>query len=76
MSDSIAILSYNVRGLKDKKKRLAVYDFLKTKKIDVILLQETHCHLKQEEYRWGREWGGVSLWSKGTGNSKGVAILF
>ena len=76
MSDSIAILSYNVRGLKDMKKRLAVYDFLKTKKIDVILLQETHCHLKQEEYRWGREWGGVSLWSKGTGNSKGVAILF
>ena len=40
------------------------------------MLQETHCHLKRDEYRWSREWDGQSLWSRGTNRSRGVAILF
>jgi exonuclease III len=43
---------------------------------DVILLQETHCHLKRHEKQWGLEWGGQSVWSRGTNRSRGVAVLF
>ena len=44
-SDDIKILTYNVRGLKEKSKRLAIFGWLRKKKCDMILLQETHCHL-------------------------------
>ena len=48
---------------------------LKKKKWDVILLQETHCHLNKEKFRWCKEWDGYSIWSLGTSHSKGVTIL-
>ena len=57
-------------------KKRAVYIFLRSKQCDIIFLQETHCHLKKEEFRWGKEWEGQNYWSKGTSHSKGVAILF
>ena len=73
---TLELLSYNVRGLKDKHKRYATFSWLREKKCDMILLQETHCHLRKDETSWGREWGGQCFWSKGTARSKGVAIMF
>ncbi len=32
--------------------------------------------LRDDEYRWGKEWEGQSVWSKSSGHSWGVTILF
>ena len=76
MSNSINVVTCNISGLKDKKKRQAVFYWLKEKDYDIIFLQETHCHSKQEVHRWSQEWNGQCIWSKGTNRSKGVAVLF
>ena len=76
MGEHINILSYNVRGMRDEKKRRGLYSYLRNQKCDIILLQETHCKLKKEEYRWGKEWEGQTVWSRGTSNSKGVSVMF
>ena len=74
--NALIVYSCNVRGMRDHKKRMAIYNWLKEKKCDIYLLQETHCHLKKDEVSWAKEWGGQSYWSKGTARSKGVAVLF
>ena len=74
MKETLTIVSYNVRGIRDVKKRQGIFNYVRNH--DVVFLQETHCHFKQEEYRWSKEWGGLSLWSRGSSNSKGVTILF
>ena len=76
MASQIKCLTLNVRGMKDNKKRRELFYWLRKQQHDVILLQETHCHSKKLEYCWTREWDGQSVWSLGTHNSKGVAILF
>ena len=76
MSECLKVLSYNVRGIRDERKRRALYSYLREQNCDVILLQETHCKLRKEAYRWGKEWEGQSIWSRGSSNSKGVTILF
>ena len=62
--------------MRDEKKRRGLYSYLRNQKCDIILLQETHCKLKKEEYRWGKEWEGQTVWSRGTSNSKGVSVMF
>ena len=76
MARNLKFASLNVRGLKDEKKRNAIFYWLRKQNFDVILLQETHCHCRKEEYCWGKEWDGQSVWGWGTNRSKGVAILF
>lgn len=87
----IHFTAQNVRGLRDNNKRRNVFQWLKGKNIqmpqikgtkgmcpDIILISETHCHSKKDTVRWGLEWSHNkenSIWSKGTSNSKGVAIL-
>ena len=76
MASQIKCLSLNVRGIKDNKKRRELFYWLRKQRHDVIFIQETHCHSRKLEYCWTREWDGQSIWSLGTHNSKGVAILF
>ena len=45
--NKLSMLSYNVRGLKDKTKRAGIFNWLQSKNSDILLLQETHCHLKK-----------------------------
>ena len=40
--DSFSILSWNVRGLNSKFKRATLFQYLKTRSPQLILLQETH----------------------------------
>ena len=68
------IVSLNVRGLRDYKKRKSIYMYLKKKNADFVFLQETHCCTSSEN-QWRKEWGGNILFSHGSNNSKGVAIL-
>lgn len=74
--DNLTFFSLNTRGLKDHKKRVALFSWLKSFKTHAkfILLQETHS-VQQDEKRWMREWGHSIYLSHGSADARGVAIL-
>ena len=71
---SLSINSFNCRGLRDQKKRLDIFHWLKSTHFGITFLQETHCSLKDEKI-WEKEWGGKVLFCNGSSQSRGVAIL-
>ena len=75
---SIKIACINVNGLQLNKKRNCIFEWLSSRKFDIICLQETHC-TDENVNRWESEWksiiGGESLWNCGTSNSRGIGIL-
>ena len=65
---------FNTNGMGTmKEKRLAIFEKFRNKKA-FVLLQETHS-TSQCEKKWEDEWGQQILFSHGTSNSNGVAIL-
>ena len=72
---SIKIGTYNVRGMRDIKKRSQVYKYVREKSFDVIFLQETHSSRKDQNF-WTSQWGGKVVCSHGSSNSRGTAIYF
>ena len=72
--DEIGICSFNCRGLRDKKKRLAIFKWLSSSHNGLIMLQEMHT-ITHDEKNWQDEWKGDIYFSHGTNQSKGVAIL-
>ena len=83
MRPSLKFLSLNVNGLRDARKRQAVFARLRSECWDIVALQETH-HIDSDEGKaWAASgvgsllaWPGVSFWSHGTSASRGVALLF
>lgn len=73
--DVLKIGSLNINGGRDKNKVALVSEFLKTKKINVSFLQETHSDY-DNEIVWRMWWKGHYVMSHGISNSAGVAILF
>ena len=69
-------ISLNVRGLRDNKKRAAIFTWLLKQKEECIFLQECHCATSADADQWGKEWDGKTYWALGTTDSRGVAILF
>ena len=67
-------VSYNVRGLRDNKKRRKLFLYFQNHKYDFILLQETHSTVI-DIITWKKEWGGDIYFSHGSRHSKGVMIL-
>ena len=68
--------SLNVRGLADFKKHKSIFNFIKSQKIDVCLLQETHIVNDEENILWQQQLGGKSVFSLvGTSQSRGVTIV-
>ena len=73
----------NVRGIRNPIKRRNIFAYLKgqvhnNKMADIFIIVDTHCHSKKDASTWGEEWSSNemdSIWSKGTQNQKGVAIL-
>jgi exonuclease III len=51
---TLSLATIYVNGLRDKKKRDLVFNWLVAKKIDVICLQETHS-TKDDLIRWQNE---------------------
>lgn len=49
--DNCKVASFNVNGLRNENKRREVFNYLKTAKIDIALLQETHS-LEDDESVW------------------------
>ena len=74
MSATLKIISLNVKGISNFKKRRTIFTWCRRKNADVILLQETHSN-KTTEIQWKNEWGGKMLFSHGSPNSCGTAIL-
>ena len=73
---NVDLFCLNVNGMGDKTKRVAVLTKLRKMGKGIFLLQETHS-TKSEELKWKDEWGCKNIiFSHGTSNSKGVAILF
>jgi len=68
------IISLNVRGLNNSKKRKIVFQYLDKANCDFAFLQETYSSSK-EETSWLQEWGGTGYFAHGTKHSCGVAIL-
>lgn len=72
---TLNIGTFNVNGCRCIKKRVTLFDYLRLKQADVILLQETHTD-QQNQAQWISDWKGSVLLSHGTNLSAGVAILF
>lgn len=71
----INIVSYNVNGLRDFKKRKKLFYHLKQiHQADLVPMQETHCTL-EVEMLWQNQWGGKMINSFGESNARGVALL-
>ena len=68
-------ISNNIKGIKETKKRLKLFEYLKNNINDngFIFLQETHS-LSNDELKWKDEFGGPLFFSHGKSNSCGVAI--
>ena len=66
----------NVNDLNNLSKRTKIYNLLKTNKLDLALLQETHS-TKITEIQWKNEWVAMSFWNGGPNHQTArVAILF
>ena len=75
MASRLKIVSSNVNGLGDYQKKKDVFEYLRGKNANIILLQETHLTTQQENIvrsMWGYDCilNGVST------NSNGVGIFF
>ena len=71
----IKISSLNVRGIGDEQKRSELFNWLRSKKFSLYLLQEVHCSNDTISI-WSSEWGYKSLFSCFSSAKGGVAILF
>ena len=66
--------SLNVRGINKHSKRISIFNWIKSKQFDIMLLQETFS-AEQDESLWKSEWEGQCFFAHGTKHSRGVAIL-
>ena len=72
----LKIATFNVRGLKNNKKRFTLVRNLKLKNIDIISMQETHFNNEVDSISLSSQWGGTVHHSFGSNRSKGIATLF
>ena len=71
----ISVLSLNVQGLRNPKKRHALFRQFKLGGYDVVALQETYL-LEKDKELIKKEWRGCFHLSEGTTHSKGLLTLF
>ena len=74
-NSNFKLVSLDVKGISNFKKRRTIYTWCRNRKADIIFLQETHSK-RETEIQWKNEWGGEILFSHGRTNSCGTAILF
>ena len=73
--NNFSIASFNVRGLRDRKKRRTIFRHLHLKyRNHIVILLETHSSSDNEAI-WQNEWGSPVLFSHGTVHQAGVAVL-
>ena len=72
--DNIKIISLNVNGLAENRKRIAMWNQLKKSQADIILLQETHSTLERQK-KWQDEMNFKMFFNNGASNARGVMVL-
>ena len=70
----VCVISLNIRGLRNRRKRYTTFKNVKKLKCDIICLQETYI-IEGDIDKWQKEWGGPMFYCKGTNHSKGNIIL-
>ena len=70
----VNIMTYNVRGMCDFKKRQKIFRFLREKCYDIIFCQEVHSTKKIEKL-WKSQWGHKAFFAHDTSQSGGCMIL-
>ena len=74
MGDKVKLLSANCRGLRNKIKRYDVINYMKSKRVNILCLQDTHL-TSDDEADLKSIWEGEILLHGVNTNSRGVAIL-
>ena len=73
--ENVRILTWNCRGLRNKKKRSCILRLLKKNRYDIIALQKTY--LTEEEISLiQNQWRGTIHMASGSKHSSGIIILF
>ena len=72
---AVSLASINVNGVAEHHKRNKVFEALRSLRIDIFVLQETHLADLSQGKTWENEWGGQAVWSPGSNRSAGVAVL-
>ena len=77
MDNKFKMMTFNVKGLQNRVKRLNVLNFGKEKiqNNGLLLFQETHS-AKKDLKGWKNDWKGDIFLNHGTSNSRGVMIAF
>ena len=74
-SSEWSIVSFNARGIRDRKKRRAIFRHMHVKyPRAVIVIQESHSTAQSEKI-WTMEWGGTAFFSHGTELARGTCVL-
>jgi exonuclease III len=69
-----SIISLNVNGLNDDRKRIELFTWLNNLKPNIICLQETKAKEDNVDW-WKKQWHGYSIWSCSGFSSGGTAVL-
>ena len=48
-ADLIKMISLNVSGIRNNVKRSALFEWMKSLKVDLVFMQETHCGTHDDE---------------------------
>ena len=73
-SRDFQMLSLNVAGLNNFKKRRSIFAWCRKQNANIIFLQETHSTCDKEK-QWKAEWGAPLELAHGSSNARSVAIL-
>ena len=73
---SIKVVSLNVMGLRDNKKRRNIFQWLIAQNYDTIFLQETHIYQQRDIDIINNEWQGRHYWAYDSYHCAGVGVLF
>ena len=68
------LISLNIRGISNYRKRRTIFTWCRRQKADIIFLHEAHS-TEGIKAQWKREWDAPSFSSHGASNALGVAIL-
>ena len=52
----LRVVTFNARGLSDNNKCRQVFKYLHELKVDIILIQESHCSNSKQKL-WRNQWG-------------------
>lgn len=70
MADTLQIFSQNCQGLAEVTKRRDVFHYVKSKKYNIVCLQDVHINSQLEPFIKA-EWGYDAYFSSYTTNSRG-----